>query len=297
MDPFTYYRVDDCIGEAGTGVNYHEISCLYPSMGRFYLGLEKFYDPIPVQKWMKAHPHLPISIVVFYGVAILIGKSMMKGREPFKWRKGLVFWNLCLSIFSIMGTVRTLPILIHNMKILPLRVLFCADPVSTYGSGSSGLWVQLFTLSKIPELFDTLFIIVHKKPLIFLHWYHHITVLLYCWHSYVTASPFCLFFVCMNYAVHGIMYGYYCLTTARCKPKWLNPIIITILQIAQMIVGVIVTILAFYYHNYGNDTGSCHIQKENNIGAFTMYGSYLFLFLQFFIRRYLKGSSVKVKIR
>jgi len=101
----------------------------------------------------------------------------------------------------------------------------------------------------------------------------------------------------MNYAVHGIMYGYYSLVAARCKPKWLKPMIVTILQISQMIVGIIVTILAFYFRNFDNDNGSCHIQKENNIGAFTMYGSYLFLFLQFFVRRYFKGSSVKVKIR
>jgi len=244
---------------------------------------------------MQARPYLPILIVSFYGLAIVVGQKLMEKRDPFKWRTGLVYWNLFLSIFSWIGATRTFPMLYHNLNTLPLRVFFCADPVITHGSGSSGLWVQLFILSKIPELIDTLFIVAHKKPLIFLHWYHHITVLLYCWHSYVSTSPFCLFFVCMNYAVHGAMYGYYCLVAARCKPKWLKPIFITISQISQMVVGVIVAGLAFYYYSYGNDDGLCYIQKENNIAAFTMYGSYLFLFLQFFIRRYFKGSSLKVK--
>jgi hypothetical protein len=27
---------------------------------------------------------------------------------------------------------------------------FCMDPESSYGSGSTGLWVQLFILSKFP---------------------------------------------------------------------------------------------------------------------------------------------------
>ncbi len=42
--------------------------------------------------------------------------------------------------------------------------------------------------SQIPELVDTVFIVLRKKPLILLHWYHHFTVLLYCWHSYATRS-------------------------------------------------------------------------------------------------------------
>jgi len=37
--------------------------------------------------------------------------------------------------------------------------------------GATGLWVQLFILSKIPELIDTFFIVQRKRPLIFLHWY------------------------------------------------------------------------------------------------------------------------------
>ena len=133
------------------------------------------------------------------------------------------------------------------------------------------------------ELVDTFFIVVHKKPLIFLHWYHHITVLLYCYHSYVTTSPPGIFFVVMNYSVHATMYGYYFLMAMKMRPKWFNPIVITIFQISQMIVGVAVTLAGFYY--YKTDP-TCGIEKENNTAAFVMYGSYLFLFLQFFFGRY-----------
>lgn len=42
--------------------------------------------------------------------------------------------------------------------------------------------LQMFVFSKVPELGDTVFIILRKRPLIFLHWYHHVTVLLYTWH-------------------------------------------------------------------------------------------------------------------
>ena len=132
---------------------------------------------------------------------------------------------------------------------------------------------------------------IHKKKLIFLHWYHHITVLLYCWHSYVTKSPPGIFFVVMNYTVHAIMYFYYFLMAAKLKPKFINPIFITAAQISQMFIGVAVTCLGFYY--YKTDP-NCQIEAENNTAAFVMYGSYLFLFLQFFVGRY-AGDNNKNK--
>ena len=53
-----------------------------------------------------------------------------------------------------------------------------------YGQGWVGLWTAAFIYSKLFELFDTLWLLAKKRPVIFLHWYHHLTVLLYCWHSY-----------------------------------------------------------------------------------------------------------------
>ena len=47
-----------------------------------------------------------------------------------------------------------------------------------------GLWVLLFALSKVAELGDTIFIVLRKQNLIFLHWYHHILTLIHCWNSY-----------------------------------------------------------------------------------------------------------------
>jgi elongation of very long chain fatty acids protein 6 len=86
------------------------------------------------------------------------------------------------------------------------------------------------------------------------------------------------------------MYFYYFIMAAGLKHtiKWFNPIIITAMQISQMIVGVTVTLGGFYY--YTTDP-TCRIEAENNTAAFVMYGSYLFLFLQFFIGRYITSSK------
>lgn len=72
-------------------------------------------------------------------------------------------------------------------------------------------WYKLvlpFALHFHRELLDTFFIVIHKKKLILLHWYHHVSVLLYCWHSYVYKAPLGILFCVMNYGVHSMYVRY-----------------------------------------------------------------------------------------
>jgi hypothetical protein len=93
---------------------------------------------------------VPVAAVVAYGVLILLGQRAMQNKPAWNWRRAMAVWNLSLSLFSWVGMFRTLPHLMHNLYYMSLRENFCLDPRSTYGSGSSGLWVQLFILSKFP---------------------------------------------------------------------------------------------------------------------------------------------------
>ena len=234
---------------------------------------------------MESHSFVPIVAIIVYCIAILAGKAYFANRERWHWRYTLAVWNFGLSSFSFIGMSRTLPHLLHMLGTLSLKETICCDPVRTYGGGSTGLWVQLFILSKFPELLDTFFIVIHKKKLIFLHWYHHITVLCYCWHAYVTHAPHGIFFVVMNYTVHATMYGYYCLMALRMRPKWFNPMIVTAMQISQMLLGVAITVAGFYYKKLDPE---CSVHDENNMAGFAMYGSYLLLFVEFFVERYVQ---------
>lgn len=246
---------------------------------------ESTYNPIYVRDLMTENPWVPVVAIAGYGVMIGVGKAYFKDRDPWSWRTTLALWNLGLATFSFVGFCRVAPWLAHNLYHYNLSDNLCFDPEQMYGSDRMvGTWVQFFVLSKFPELIDTYFILIHKKPLILLHWYHHISVLAYCWHSYVTKAPAGIVFCVMNYAVHAIMYFYYFLMAVKRKPKWFNSMYITVSQISQMVVGVVVTISSFVLpYKYGE---GCHIKTENNVAAFIMYGSYLMLFLQFFFKRY-----------
>jgi len=282
-----------CVVTNDAGFPHEDFKCLYKdSIGLTITPWERNFDPIVLRDVMVANPWVPVVAILGYGIMIGVGKSYFKDRDPWSWRTALALWNLSLSVFSFVGFCRVAPGLAHNLYYYSLSENLCFDPEQMYGSDSTvGTWVQIFVFSKFPELIDTLFILVHKKPLILLHWYHHISVLAYCWHGYTTKAPAGIIFCCMNYAVHSIMYGYYFLMAVKCKPKWFNSMYITASQISQMVVGVAVTIASFVlpYTFPG-----CKIKSENNVGAFIMYGSYLLLFLQFFFKRY-SGKKEKTK--
>merc|ERR1719353_1012982 len=177
------------------------------------------------------------------------GQKAMKDRAAFTLQFLLAAWNALLSVFSCAGAVYTLPHLFAALAQAGLLATISSKAEETWGTGASGFWVQLFIFSKVAELLDTAFLVARKRPVSFLHWYHHVTVLLYCWHSYASKAPQTLVFVVMNYSVHAVMYGYYAAASLKCVPKWFPTSIITASQISQMIVGTAVQCLSIYLYS------------------------------------------------
>jgi len=245
-------------------------------------------------EFAKEHYLIPFGIVSVYVLLAFGGSRIMQDRKAFDLRLPLGFWNAALCIFSFIGMCRTVPVLFASILSRPYEQTVCANPLAVYGTGTVGFWVMLFIFSKIPELVDTAFIVLRKKPLIFLHWYHHITVLLFCWNSYATASGAGLYFVAMNYTVHALMYGYYCLQAFGVCPRSFPAVLITIAQIAQMFVGTGVCISTWYFKFFG--TSTCHNDMSNMVAGALMYGSYLYLFVEFAVGRYVKKPVKAVKV-
>ena len=101
-----------------------------------------------------------------------------------------------------------------------------------------------------------------------------------------------LYFVSMNYSVHAFMYGYYCLQALNLVPRSFPTILITMSQIIQMFIGTGVCLSAWYFKLKGH---SCNNQNSNLIAGGFMYGSYLYLFCEFALKRY--GNTRKTMVK
>ncbi|MBW03447.1 Elongation of very long chain fatty acids protein 3, partial [Eschrichtius robustus] len=150
----------------------------------------------------------------------------------------------------------------------------------------------LAIFSKIIELGDMAFIILCKRPLIFVHWYHHSTVLFYTSFGYKNKVAAGGWFMTMNYGVHAIMYTYYTLKAAKVKPPRWFPMLITSLQILQMFMGATVGILTYIWRQ----EQGCHTTKEHLFWSFILYTTYFLLFVQFFHQNYVI-TKVKAKTK
>jgi hypothetical protein len=257
------------------------------------LPIEKSFTSHGPAEFTENHYEIAFTCVIAYLIIVFGGREIMKNYPEYDLRIPLAIWNAGLSVFSFIGMCRTAPWLGAKILTSSFEETICENPMNSWGNGATGFWVMLFIYSKIPELIDTVFIVLRKKKLIFLHWYHHVTVLLFCWNAYATLAGSGLYFVAMNYSVHALMYGYYCLSELKCLPKQFPTIVITLSQIAQMFVGTGVCISAWYYKFNGN---ACHNDMSNLIAGAVMYASYLYLFVDFAMKRYTKKPIKEKKI-
>lgn len=169
----------------------------------------------------------------------------------------------------------------------------CVYRDDVYRRGVNGLISLGFALSKIPELIDTVLLVATKKQTIFLHWFHHTTVLLFCWHGFVNPSNTLLWTAAINYSIHAVMYFYYFLATMNIQLLKKFGKYITMAQILQMIVGVGYMGYAFVNDVLGDgcDTNWLHCQL-----FLWMFISYGILFSNFYLQRFVfKKEKKQVK--
>lgn len=281
------------------GVPYKQIPFEYPAVKPFYSSFELSYDPESILARMKHNNYIvPTVAIVSYLLFCYFGQKIMANRPAFKLEGSLAWWNLFLSVFSLWGALRMVPHTLWLMRTVPFEETICEPASTSYGTGAAGFAVQMFCLSKLPELIDTVFIVLRKKPLIFLHWYHHVTVLAFCWNAYVTESGAGHYFASMNYTVHAVMYFYFYLQAIKAVPKNFPSWIITIMQISQMIAGTGIVIASIYYYRYGGKKfapGACNNNESNLLAGGIIYASYLYLFCEFAVKRFIFGVKEEPK--
>jgi len=230
-------------------------------------------------------------------------------------RKISILWNVFIAVFSIIGTTQTLPTLVkcisnngidstihydhenpdfknslqnYNTKsgfTSPSWKLEVSNSCDYRLNPQTSYWCFLFVCSKIPEFIDTfLYVIRNGKQHIFLHWYHHLFTAFYSYMLIVqppTPSRYGLWMTAVNFFVHSFMYSYYALTEFEVvrKSRFMKIFarFITSIQITQMflIMSVLIhasAVLGYDFEHFG----------------FAMYGVYAVLFLNLFLKKYVK---------
>jgi len=230
--------------------------------------------------YMQAHLEIPAFFSVLYLAVIFLGPRFMAQREKpnVKWLS--IIWNGLLAVFSILGAYfYTFGTLLPAL----LKKSFTTE-ICTLDSEFATPWVFLFCLSKIPELFDTALHVVKKQQFIFLHWYHHVTVMWFCWFAWAYSIENGGLFAAMNLVVHSIMYTFYTLGAAGARFPTAVMVFITLLQIIQMVLGTAI-VAANILH--------CNDHPYIQIAGLIMYLSYGLLFIHFFINKYFGSGSEK----
>uniref|UniRef100_A0A914RG47 Elongation of very long chain fatty acids protein n=1 Tax=Parascaris equorum TaxID=6256 RepID=A0A914RG47_PAREQ len=144
----------------------------------------------------------------------------------------LNLWNTWLAIFSIIGSGVTTVSLFNEISSYTVYGQFFEGP--------SGYLSFLFCISKIAELGDTIILVLRKRPLIFLHWYHHVLTLNYGVLSLSEKTPYNTWIIWLNFTVHAIMYSYYLLRSMHFRIPAAIAQTITITQILQFIITVLI---------------------------------------------------------
>jgi elongation of very long chain fatty acids protein 6 len=242
---------------------------------------EKEFDYASKIKFMRNNPMIPYVSSAIYLILVFGLRHLMKNREPLKLNRLLATWSAGLAIFSITGFVRTIPELVHVLSNFEFKESICTE---SYTTGVFGFWTWAFILSKWPELGDTLFIVLRKQKLIFLHWFHHLSVLILVWYSNSFEFSFGRWFMTMNFGVHSIMYTYFALRAMGYKLPKSMAMSITVSQLLQMAVGIYVTSYAYLEQKEGR---SCSTNPNTIYMSLALYGAYLFLFGNFFLHSYL----------
>ncbi|KAI1290040.1 Elongation of very long chain fatty acids protein 6 [Halotydeus destructor] len=253
----------------------------------FELAFERSMDAKGVQTALRDTFHSWIYFVICaYLVVIFCLKKLMVNRQPFDLRRPLLLWNTFLALFSAFGALRTMAELGSVLVNEGITGTIC-HPGHEYGAAS--FWTVVFCLSKIPEMVDTVLIVLRKRPLIFLHWYHHVETCFYSIYAVTSLRfPVSRWFVSVNYTVHAFMYTYYALRAAGVKVPRGVAMAITSAQVSQMFLGLYVVSRAY--------VTDCHNDQDALLGGLITYSIYAIMFTDYFVNSYFKNPKDAKKV-
>ncbi|KAI6233185.1 Elongation of very long chain fatty acids protein [Aphelenchoides fujianensis] len=247
------------------------------------------YDYGRCKQWLVEHEAFLVKSVVFYVIGIFGIKLYLRDRKPFDLERPLIAWNAFLATFSLLGFLYTFPSFLKTIRDHGLSHTY-THINEVHKNSLAGYWSFLWICSKIPEFVDTFFIVLRKKPLMFMHWYHHALTGYFAFVNFYTENAYLVWAVWLNYLIHFWMYSYYCLRAFRVRvPPQLAQFITT----AQMVQFVLV-IFAMTHAQIKMAAGEKVAATPYGLflGQWTMW-TYLVLWLRFYYVSYYGNGGKK----
>ncbi|KAG8219816.1 GNS1/SUR4 membrane protein [Butyriboletus roseoflavus] len=153
---------------------------------------------------------------------------------------------------------------------------------------------------KYIELFDTVFLVLKKKPLAFLHVFHHSATALLCFSQLNGKTSVSWVVISLNLLVHVVMYYYYYATAGGARIWWKK--YLTTMQITQFVIDLFIVYFGTYQHfAHSRFPNLPHVANCAGTETAALFGcgllsSYLVLFINFYIQTYQKPAKGKKSI-
>mmetsp|Transcript_6110 Transcript_6110/g.9215 ORF Transcript_6110/g.9215 Transcript_6110/m.9215 type:complete len:263 (+) Transcript_6110:52-840(+) len=157
----------------------------------------------------------------------------------------------------------------------------------------AGWWITHFYISKYYEFIDTWIVVLKGRDPIFLQVYHHAGVVILMWATVVTQCTSAgIVLLCLNSAIHTVMYTYYTLAAFGYRSPLKN--YLTIAQMVQFVTGIGSTLFMHFKE------GCINQSQQLTLAAVQLYAvGLIILFGKFYIDTYTskgkKKSSTKKK--
>lgn len=237
---------------------------------------------------------LSIPIGMVYVAIVLRWPHKLSGLVSLKNVKtALQYWNFTLAVFSVLGAYRTAGELVSTLHRRGFVASFCVNDY--FHDRSIYFWYSLFILSKLAEFGDTMFLLVQRKPVLFIHWFHHVVTMVYSVYIAAYLPAIGRWMSAMNFVVHSFMYIYYWAVSCQVPVPRRVAICITTMQTSQMFTGFTIIMLALYHKMYSSSV--CQNGGYTVEAGAVMYLVYIYLFVKLFIKYFkMLASSSKKKV-
>jgi fatty acid elongase 3 len=230
-----------------------------------------------------SRPVYPLAGIAIYLLVITGLERVMRTRRPFSLRSAVVLHNVFLTLLSLaMGFGTLIEIMLHAVREPDgLRAIAC-DHRGTVMRGRLLFWMYVFYVSKYYELLDTIIMVLRKRPLSFLHVYHHCVVLPLFWMYLRTSMVIHFILVVANSFVHVFMYYYYAVSALGYRVWWKQHL--TMAQIVQFVIDLTAT-YPFVYFYFRHPKGCSGSMRAFIFGQLVGI-SFCYLFWDFFRKSY-----------